>query len=365
MKPKILIGYFTKNNKGAIPLVNTALMEGIDQEYEIIKYYLIDRKRGANGQFTLGNIFFLFADWFNWIVLLIKHRPDIVHYPLSGKWAMERCLVFLLSGKLVGAKVFAHLHAPEFDQFWDNLKRTRKFIASKALNKIDCLITLSNYWKGYMKQIIPDEKIAVLNNPISLEFEKHWKNYFQSKDREYSQNKLLFIGSIGRRKGVFDLIEATSKEDLYKIDLWGPEDYGGELEKSQTHIKQKGLSEIIQLKGYLSGQEKLNAFEQSGIFIIPSYHENFPLVIIEAACAGLPIITTPVGALPEFFTHNENIYFVEPGNIGQIHEAIKILVNDIEKREYLGKNARKVFLNKLNRSDIIENLKRIYNKYTE
>ena len=74
----------------------------------------------------------------------------------------------------------------------------------------------------------------------------------------------------------------------------------------------------------------------------------------------MPIITTRVGALPEFFEHNKSVIFVEPGNIEQIKNAVLDLLNNPEKRIRLGKEAMKVFIEKLNREKIIKALDMVY-----
>ena len=107
-------------------------------------------------------------------------------------------------------------------------------------------------------------------------------------------------------------------------------------------------------------EEKVDFFGNSGIFLFPYHKENFPLVIIEAACSGLAIITTRVGALSEFFEYNRSIIFVEAGNIEQIEEAVVDLLNNPEKRKRLGKEARKVFLEKLSRENIMKSLDNVY-----
>ena len=88
-------------------------------------------------------------------------------------------------------------------------------------------------------------------------------------------------------------------------------------------------------------EDKVNYFTKSAVFLFPSHNENFPLVIIEAACAGLPIISTRVGAVPEFFEHMKNIFFVEPGNLLEIKDNTKLFN---EKDSILGTRNRKTSL---------------------
>ena len=109
-------------------------------------------------------------------------------------------------------------------------------------------------------------------------------------------------------------------------------------------------------------EDKVNYFTKSAVFLFPSHNENFPLVIIEAACAGIPIISTRVGAVPEFFEHMKNIFFVEPGNLIEIKKAIEFMINKPEERTRLGLEARKVYDEMLSQEIIMNQLDKVYKK---
>ncbi len=117
-----------------------------------------------------------------------------------------------------------------------------------------------------------------------------------------------------------------------------------DIVKITNLISQNQLSSKVNivLSEKLNLQDKVNYFTQNEVFLFPSHNENFPLVIIEAACAGMPIITTPVGAIPEFFTHMENIYFVEPGNIEEIKSAIQYMIQNPKERIRMGMAAKRI-----------------------
>ncbi len=76
----------------------------------------------------------------------------------------------------------------------------------------------------------------------------------------------------------------------------------------------------------------------------------------------MPIIASKVGALPEFFEHEKSIIFIEPGNIPQLKSAVEDLVSDKRKRERLGKAAAEVFVEKLSRTKIINQLDDFYRR---
>lgn len=357
-KPTILIGSLTKEIKSAVPIITKVFISGLSDNYSFIPFYA-DRKIGntRRANFNFLNIYYFIKHYFQWIYKLIIYKPDIAHYPITSYWNLEKSLLFLKIAGVFGAKKVGHLHGGSFDKFWSSISGIRKKADLKALNSLDRLIVLSKYWESFMKKEI-NADISVVYNPIDEYFENETKNI-----NKKNKNNILFVGSVGKRKGIYDIVECANrlKEKInFRINIVGPEGEPNNMMRVSNLIKRHNLHKCINLRGPLYGEDKINIFNESAIFLFPSYNENFPLVIIEAACAGLAIITTPLGALPEFFEHNKSAIFVEPGNVEQISEAIMELINDDEKKRFLGKAAREVFIKKLDRKRIFESLDNIY-----
>lgn len=362
MRKKILIGFLNRENKGAIPIITRAFMEGLRDKYEFIPFYLDRRRRNIQSRINLTNIYYLFKHYLQWIKSIMANRPDIVHYPVTSYWNLEKSLLFLSTARIMGVKtVIGHLHGGAFDRFWEELGSIRKMIAVRQLEKLDGFIVLSEYWEKFFEKKVHFQSINFVNNPISAEFE----DYFKEFSRDYSKEEILFVGALGKRKGIYDLLESLkNRSSGPTVNLVGPEADRGDLKRIMNIIEEYGL-ENINIPGSKYGEEKRDIFRNSGIFIFPSHNENFPLVIIEAACTALPIITTPVGALPEFFEHKTDIYFVEPGNIGEIIKAIDYMASNQEERARIGKQARKVFEEKLSRDRIMKQLDKVYTEVSK
>jgi glycosyltransferase involved in cell wall biosynthesis len=92
------------------------------------------------------------------------------------------------------------------------------------------------------------------------------------------------------------------------------------------------------------------------------YHaENFPLAMLEAMAAGLPVIVSDVGAIPEVVVNEENGYILKPGDINGIAQAILKLARDKDLRSEMGKRNRAL----VKRYDIGRVASRIDNLYQE
>jgi glycosyltransferase involved in cell wall biosynthesis len=355
MNKKILIGFVNKGNKGAIPTITEAFVDGLGEEYNFHMFSMERRTSVSQGRFNSLNLYYFIVHFIRWTKTILFIKPKIAHFPITSYWNLEKSLLMLFTSKVLIRNItIGHLHGGSFDEFWDQLHPIRKFYSKFLFKSLDHMILLGDYWKNYFENNINVKKLSIVYNPISNNFEDSFLNF----NREYSGKSFLFIGSLGERKGIYDLIKVFINENNSAIlNLIGPY----ETILDETKIRRYVTNDSIQICGAKYDEDKIHAYKDNDIFIMPSYNENLPLVILEAACAGMPIITTPVGALPEFFTHLENIYFVQPGNKAELTAAIKYLLNNQNERQRLGENARRLFRDQLSRTKIIDQLSSIYN----
>lgn len=139
---------------------------------------------------------------------------------------------------------------------------------------------------------------------------------------------LLFLSRIERRKGIYELLKAfkniqVSKDNQNKlyINICGD---GSEEERVRQWIDVEGLTNI-RYSGFVSGLEKKQVFESAHAFVFPSYGEGMPNAVLEAMGFGLPVITTPVGGVVDFFQPGQNGYFVTVQDASDLEEKLKML----------------------------------------
>jgi len=175
-------------------------------------------------------------------------------------------------------------------------------------------------------------------------------DFFSRKDT--CQNdlvELLFTGRIDPLKGLFELIEAVAilRSDGINVRLnivgWESEE-GKPVERElRNKIKNLNIVDYVIFHGRKSVGKELNEmYRMADIYVLPSHEEGFPRTIWEAMANGLPVITTNVGGIPKFLTHNEDVYMIKPKNSVFISDAIKLLITNIELRQKLIKNGQKI-----------------------
>lgn len=159
--------------------------------------------------------------------------------------------------------------------------------------------------------------VLKLPNPLSEEL---------SRDRiavERKDRALLFVGHVVPEKGIFELINAIKNIENVELNIFGPEN--SEIKaKLEEQLSGKSSTCHIIFHGKKSPNEIYQEMRQSTLFILPTYTEGFPLVIMEAMACGCPIISTPVGAIKEMLYYENDIqgYLVEPKNVNMLHNTI-------------------------------------------
>ncbi len=161
--------------------------------------------------------------------------------------------------------------------------------------------------------------------------------------------ELLYTGRIDKAKGLFELIEATSlliKTGYQcKLNIVGWEIKEGAVVETQlkNYAEKLGISTDVIFHGKKQVGKELNQmYRKADIYTIPSYHEGFPRTIWEAMANGLPVITTPVGGIPDELTNEVNALFVSPKSSISIKEGVERIIKDQSLRKKLISNGREM-----------------------
>lgn len=260
--------------------------------------------------------------------LLITHRRvKIVHIHGSSKGSFYRKYVFFLLARYVfRKKVVYHMHGAMFHVFHQNApsfvqRRIRHFV-----NTADCLIVLSDWWKDFFSENFNPRMVQIVPNIVNL------TSLPTQTARAPGPTRFLFLGRIGERKGVYDLLEVLRlhRQDLqgkYLLELGGD----GETENLQRLITQYALDESVKFIGFVTGADKKRRLQEADVYLLPSYNEGLPISILEAMSFGLPIISTSVGGIPEVVAPNKNGLLIEPGDHRAIFKAIKFFTDHPDK----------------------------------
>jgi len=214
---------------------------------------------------------------------------------------------------------------------------------------------------------VPEEKIVVIPNSIDLEEYRDLppKRSFKKKFFIDDDEKIvLYLGRIHRIKGIDILVKAfakvVEKSENVKLVVIGPDDgYLGELEALTKALK---IEDHVLIIGPLYGKDKLEAYVDTTVFVVPSRYEIFGNVVLESYACSKPVVATRVGGLQEIVFDGKTGLLVEPGDVNELSSAIFTLLNDDETRISMGAQARRMIEGKFSVENTVDKLETTYSQ---
>lgn len=366
MKNVLMVGPVPPPYGGIAAVVQEIVNSELNKTYS---FEIFDSQKGAPSEFgLLKRLPFNIKRLLSFNSLISKKKFDFAHLHFDcGSFRGRAPLI--LSLRLRGIKVLLHLHGTGWEVFYDEVSKSERIFAKLGLRACNIIIVLYDLWVKKIKEMLPEAQVYVTNNFVSEKQDipdSTIRSCRQKLGFKDSDIIVVFVGGLGWRKGCFDILEAAPKVVETRPDvkflLVGGDDYPGEFDNIKRQAEEKGLGETVFLTGQASREEVTQYLMMSQIFLLPTYREGAPIAIIEAMRASLPIITTPVGGIPDMVTDGHNGILIEPGRPDQIAQMVIRLVDEPELAKKLGETGLEVFRKNFSTRSAIEQLARIYQK---
>lgn len=263
---------------------------------------------------------------------LRKHEIDIIHTRsteagIIGRWA----------GYLAGTPIIIHgvRGIPFSEEHHDLLNGFVQFLEHISAPLADRLVADSKTTRDYFlgQGIGEPNQFDIISPGIPIE------KFKAANGEEVGQEDrptILFVGRLERPKGVYELIEAFERiHKKYDVDLAL---VGEGDEESLKKSINPDIRENIHVLGYRDDIPQLMA--GADILVHPSHREGFSRVVTEAMAAGLPIVASPVGGIPDRVTDGEQGYLIKQGDAEQLAAHLETLLESRELREEMGAKAQ-------------------------
>ena len=282
---------------------------------------------------------FLAAQLFALVGLVRKHRINLVH----AHWFIPQGLVASIARIAVNRPIIMTAHAGDvYSARGAFRKGLLRFAANHATS---CTVVSHMLAREFEVRtgIAPD--VIPMGVDPSL-FLPGADRRLTTIDKTSGPN-LLFVGRIAEKKGLSFLIRAISEVRTdypnMRMTIVGDGRIRTDLEALTNKLD---LSAIIEFKGSVENEALPDYLRRADIFVIPSIvdalgdQEGLPVVLLEAAACGVPIIATNVGGITDFVTDNETGLLVEPESVDQLANAIRRLSADDRLRARLSQAGR-------------------------
>jgi glycosyltransferase involved in cell wall biosynthesis len=326
MKKIVMIGTHFSTMGGISSVVNVYRAAGLFERYPI--RYLATHRDGSG----LKKLRVAVSALLSFLGLLVTGQVGLVHLHVSSRASFWRKLPFFALSNALKIPTIVHLHSGEFHLFYANQCSARQQrMIRYVFDNASRVVVLSEKWKTWLQTISSNTNVHAIYNPVLL---PEWTRDAGAE----AKGRLLVLGRLGKLKGSYDLIEALAQLPNRSVSLAMGGD--GELEQVGKCAERLGVSSQVNLLGWVTGGNKETALREADIYLLPSYNEGLPMSVLEAMAYGLPVITTPVGGIPEAVTDGKEGFLIRPGDVAALRDRIADLLSDPAMAHRMGVAAR-------------------------
>lgn len=242
------------------------------------------------------------------IIRAYRLKPDILHIHAIGP------SILVPLAKLLGMKVVVTHHGFDYERHkWGKIAKTMLRLGeSFAIKYADKIIAVSDYIENNLREKYGRKDINVIYNGVGIPVITDKKNDLLYKLGLNGNDYIFAMGRFVEEKGFHDLIEVyrdlpQELKSQYKLVLAGEADFN---DKYSANLKRMANdTQGVILPGFVSGRLKNQLFSNARLFIIPSYHEGLPIILLEALSYGLDVIVSDIEANKIAPLTNSNVFF--------------------------------------------------------
>lgn len=279
-------------------------------------------------------------------------KPQLVYVtPNACGGAFYKDFIVIQLLKAMGCNVVAHYHnkgvATRQECIPDKWLYKRFFKGIKV-------ILLAEPLYADIQQFVEREQVLFCPNGIPY-------SSTQENVRKNDVPRILFLSNLLIDKGVLILLDACrilkDRGYIFQCDFVGGETADMDAERFKQECVQRGITDCVIYNGRKYGDEKLAFFKKADLFVLPTFNECFPLVLLEAMEQGLPCISSAIGGTPEIVDEGKTGFLVPCREVDPLAERIGILLKDEALRKRLGEAGRTKFEKEYTLERFEENIK--------
>ena len=322
---------------GVTTHVNLLMGSALAEDFDLLHFQVGSegRREGA-----LGRLARLVLSPFALFATILFHQVDVVHLNTSlNPRAYWRDLAYLLVAKLLRARVLYQVHGGALPQsFFRDRPLLTRFLRW-TLQLPELVVVLASVELAAYRQFVPRQAVLKVPNGIDC---RPFARVPTVRSRSDYPLRLVYIGRLAREKGLYELLQALRLALHVGVDarLTVAGD-GPEAEALKRHASGLGIASRVSFAGPVFGEQKVRLLGTADVAALPSYAEGLPYALLEAMAAGIPVLATPVGAIPDVATDGMHGYLVRPRDTTAIAEAIARFAADRERLSWMSRACRR------------------------
>lgn len=263
--------------------------------------------------------------------LLATERGLVVHLHSGPEHGLGRDLAFLALARAAQCPYVLQLHGTALKRAHDHGGRLTRLVIRSVLEQAACVVVPCESLRAWARGASRRANVCKVPNPVTP---------FEPQAQARQPNLVLFLGRVEAAKGIFDLLEALSALRPAVPDvrlLIAGEGARGEVVR---HAERLGIADAVRFTGWVGPSGKRALLEAATVLALPSYEEAAPMSVLEAMAAGVPVVVSPVGGLPEVVADGVSGLFAAPGDVATLSRQLRKLLLDRKLGARIGAAAR-------------------------
>jgi len=196
-----------------------------------------------------------------------------------------------------------------------------RLLAKWSFERADLVAPVSEELERHLRELAPRATFEVVPNVVDTTV---FRPADETREPPAGPARLLNVADLAEKKGQSVLVRAISELPGTTLDVVGA---GPERESLERLARELGVEDRVRLLGTRSREQVAELMRAADLFVLSSYHENLPVVLIEAQASGLPAVATAVGGVPELVDSEAGL-LVPPGDPTALATAIRATVRD-------------------------------------
>lgn len=281
--------------------------------------------------------------------------PHCIHHiHVAGRGSTMRKLILAAAARALGCRHLLHLH--DYDYAADFVRRPfwLRPLVRRMFRGADGVIALGQRDRRTLVDLLGVDagRVAVLHNCVP--------DPGVRPRPPGDVPTILFIGRLGERKGVPELLAALASPVMAGLRWRAVLAGDGPVELYRQQAAALGLAHRVAVPGWLGTPEIRELCARSDILALPSHAEGMAMAVLEGLAHGLAVVTTRVGAHEEAITHEATGLFVPPGDPAALAAALARLVSEPALRRRLAAAGRALYLSRFGIRPYLRQLQGLY-----
>ena len=288
--------------------------------------------------------------------VLKTQKYDVLHFASSASISLTKDLCLIRIAHKRGAKAIVHFHFGRIPELSHSRNWEWKLLV-KVIKAADQVVVIDKTSYDTLRAKGFDN-ISLLPNPVAP---KVVGIVADATDVERKERTILFVGHGLRTKGIYELIDACRNIPNIRVKI-----LGAILDRTKEELYQySDKADWLDIVGEIPYEHVIKSMLECDVFVLPTYTEGFPNVILESMACGCAIVTTPVGAIPEMLEEEDGKHYgimVEPRNVEQLKAGIEKMLSDADFKSECRANVQQRVIERYNIDSVWRQMVGVWNK---